>query len=70
MQNYLTILINGEPFHCNSNMSLTNILLYLDIHIDNIVVEYNQQIISKNNFNTLFLKHNDSLEIITIVGGG
>jgi len=70
MQDYLTIFINGEPFHCNSNMSLTNILLYLGINSDNIVVEHNQQIISKNKFNDRFFKNNDSVEIITIVGGG
>lgn len=70
MQDYLTIFINGEPFHCNSDMSLTNILLYLGINSDNIVVEHNQQIINKSKFNHLFFKNNDSIEIITIVGGG
>lgn len=70
MQDYLTIFINGEPFHCNSNMSLTNVLLYLGINSNNIVVEHNQQIISKNKFNDLFFRNNDSIEIITIVGGG
>nr|ARW63818.1 thiamin biosynthesis protein S [Chondria sp. (in: red algae)] len=70
MQDYLTIFINGEPFHCDSHMSLANVLLYLGINRDNIVVEYNHQIISKNDFNNLSFKQNDSLEIITIVGGG
>nr|CRF40208.1 Thiamin biosynthesis protein S [Laurencia snackeyi] len=70
MQNYLTIFINGDPFNCDSSMSLTDILLYLNIDLDNVVVEYKDQIIDKKRFNTLFLKSNDSIELITIVGGG
>lgn len=70
MKTYLTIFINGEPFHCDAHMSLANILSYLDFNINDIVVEYNQQIISKNYFNNLSFKDNDSIEIITIVGGG
>nr|YP_009395266.1 thiamin biosynthesis protein S [Bryothamnion seaforthii]ARW64034.1 thiamin biosynthesis protein S [Bryothamnion seaforthii] len=70
MQNYLTIFINGEPFNCNNSMSLTNILLYLDINIDHVLVEYNNKILDKAYFNSLSLKNHDCLEIITIVGGG
>nr|YP_009944681.1 thiamin biosynthesis protein S [Osmundea sinicola]QFR99975.1 thiamin biosynthesis protein S [Osmundea sinicola] len=70
MHNYLTIFINGDPFHCDSFMSLTDILLYLDINIDNIVIEYNKQILDRKYFDSLFFQPNDSIEIITIVGGG
>nr|YP_010171052.1 Thiamine biosynthesis protein [Chondria tumulosa]QSD57193.1 Thiamine biosynthesis protein [Chondria tumulosa] len=70
MQTYLTIFINGEPFHCDSSMSLMNILYYLNINVDTIIIEYNKQIIDRDSFSSLFFKNNDSLEIITIVGGG
>nr|YP_010951627.1 Sulfur carrier protein ThiS [Laurencia catarinensis]WMP12566.1 Sulfur carrier protein ThiS [Laurencia catarinensis] len=70
MNNYLTIFINGDPFHCDSSMSLKDILLYLDINLDHVVVEYKSQIIDKKRFNTLFFRSNDSIELITIVGGG
>ena len=62
--------INGEPFHCDSTMSLIDILSYLSINIDNVVIEYNQRIIHKQQFNSLFFKNDDYIEIITIVGGG
>nr|YP_009398138.1 thiamin biosynthesis protein S [Gredgaria maugeana]ARW67324.1 thiamin biosynthesis protein S [Gredgaria maugeana] len=70
MKNYFTILINGDPFNCYYSMSLFDILKYLDIDINNVIVEYNNDIINKIQFNSLFFKPNDSIEIISIVGGG
>nr|ARW68802.1 thiamin biosynthesis protein S [Palisada sp.] len=70
MQNYLTIFINGDPFHCDSSMSLTDILLYLNVNLDSVLVEYKSQILDKKRFDCLFFHPNDSIEIITIVGGG
>lgn len=70
MKSYLTIFINGEPFNCESSMSLLSVLLYLNFNINVIVVEYNKEILSKMDFDSTFLKNNDSLEVITIVGGG
>lgn len=70
MENYLTIFINGEPFNCESSMSLKSILIYLNFDINFILVEYNKEILNKFELESVFLKNNDCLEIITIVGGG
>nr|YP_010850915.1 thiamine biosynthesis protein S [Lophurella mutabilis]WGH13657.1 thiamine biosynthesis protein S [Lophurella mutabilis] len=70
MKHYFTILINGDPFNCHNSMSLFDILTYLDIDINNIVVEYNNDILDKTQFSSLSFKPNDCLEIISIVGGG
>nr|WGH12864.1 thiamine biosynthesis protein S [Echinothamnion sp.] len=70
MKNYFTVLINGDPFNCDSSMSLSDILRYLDIDLNNVVVEYNNDIINKLQFHSLFFNPNDSIEIISIVGGG
>nr|YP_009392775.1 thiamin biosynthesis protein S [Bostrychia tenella]ARW61337.1 thiamin biosynthesis protein S [Bostrychia tenella] len=70
MENYLTVFINDEPFNCESSMSLKNILLYLDFDIQVVLVEYNKNILSSLEFDSVFLKNNDHLEVITIVGGG
>lgn len=68
---YSTIFVNGQPFNCLNDMSLKDVLLYLDFNIDTIIVEYNKsQILRSNSFESFYLKNNDSLEIITIVGGG
>ena len=70
MQNYLTIFINGEPFNCNSCMSLYDIFIYLSIDINLVIIEYNYSIVQKENFMNLYPKDNDVIEVISIVGGG
>nr|YP_010619751.1 thiamin biosynthesis protein S [Tayloriella tenebrosa]WAX03764.1 thiamin biosynthesis protein S [Tayloriella tenebrosa] len=70
MKHYFTIFINGDPFNCDFSMSLSDILRYLDIDVNNVIIEYNNDIINKIQFNSLFFKPQDSIEIITIVGGG
>nr|YP_010619168.1 thiamin biosynthesis protein S [Pterosiphonia complanata]WAX03181.1 thiamin biosynthesis protein S [Pterosiphonia complanata] len=70
MKSYFTIFINGEPFNCDSYMSLFDILLYLDVDVNNVIIEYNNDIVNKIQFHSLLFKPNDSIEIITIVGGG
>jgi len=70
MQQYHTVFINGEPFNCNISMSLQDLLIYLDYRIENILIEYNKQVITSTSFNKLYLNHKDQIEIITIVGGG
>nr|YP_010988220.1 thiamine biosynthesis protein [Rhodochorton tenue]WOK79416.1 thiamine biosynthesis protein [Rhodochorton tenue] len=67
---YFTIQINGEPFHCINKMSLQNILSYLDIDASFSLIEYNNEIIQDDQLHHIFLQNNDKLEIITIVGGG
>nr|QVY58242.1 thiamine biosynthesis protein S [Eucheuma denticulatum] len=67
---YNTIFINGQAFNCIYSMSLQDLVLYLDFDINTIIVEYNQQIVSKELFDKIFFKHQDRLEVVTIVGGG
>nr|YP_010851509.1 thiamine biosynthesis protein S [Echinothamnion hookeri]WGH14448.1 thiamine biosynthesis protein S [Echinothamnion hookeri] len=70
MKHYFTILINGDPFNCDSSMSLFDIVTYLGIDINNVVVEYNHEIIDRTQFYSLSFRPNDCIEIISIVGGG
>lgn len=67
---YFTIQINGEPFHCVNTMSLDNILSYLEIDLSFSLVEYNNEIIPDYKLQQIFVENNDKVEIITIVGGG
>ncbi len=70
MPSYFTIFVNGDPLNCDSFMSLSDILGYLNINIDSIIVEYNKNLVSKSQFDNLYFKNNDCIEIISIVGGG
>ena len=69
-ENYFIVFVNGEPFNCSKYMSIKDLLLYLNFNLNNVIVEYNKKIINSNDFNYLFLQLNDSIEVITIVGGG
>nr|YP_009392570.1 thiamin biosynthesis protein S [Caloglossa monosticha]ARW61132.1 thiamin biosynthesis protein S [Caloglossa monosticha] len=70
MEDYITVYINGEPFNCESDMSLKSLLLYLEFNLKATIVEYNSKIVELSQYSNIFLHTNDSIEIITIVGGG
>lgn len=66
----IVVQVNGESFTCAHSMRLIDLLLYLDFDIRFVAVEYNSKIVSRLMLQTINLKHNDKLEVITIVGGG
>nr|QCI05128.1 Thiamin biosynthesis protein S [Centroceras clavulatum] len=67
---YFKIIINGKPFNCSASMSIKDILIYLDIDLHKVVIEYNKIIVNHLQFNQILVQEGDNLEIITIVGGG
>jgi len=68
--NYITIRINGEPFNCSCTMSLSDVINYLGLNSQMILIEYNKEVIHEAQLVNIYLKSNDYLEIVTIVGGG
>lgn len=70
MEDYVTVYINGEPFNSQIDMSLKSLLLYLEFNLSTIIVEYNNKVVTTQQYSNIFLHMNDSIEIITIVGGG
>nr|YP_009294140.1 thiamine biosynthesis protein S [Hildenbrandia rubra]AOM67382.1 thiamine biosynthesis protein S [Hildenbrandia rubra] len=66
----ILIHINGEPFVCSAAMKLVDILIYLDFDIKLVTIEYNSKIILQSDLSTILLKSHDSVEVVTIVGGG
>nr|YP_009546410.1 thiamine biosynthesis protein S [Gelidium gabrielsonii]AYO27758.1 thiamine biosynthesis protein S [Gelidium gabrielsonii] len=67
---YNTIILNGRPLNCSAETSLHNLLVHYQFDINSIIVEYNQKIVSIDNLSSIFLKSDDKIEVITIVGGG
>nr|UAD87285.1 Thiamine biosynthesis protein [Gracilaria pacifica] len=67
---YNTIFINGQAFNCYIDMSLKDLIFYLEFELNTIVVEHNNCIIHFTEFERTFFKSQDKIEIITIVGGG
>nr|YP_009314205.1 Thiamin biosynthesis protein S [Izziella formosana]SCW22459.1 Thiamin biosynthesis protein S [Izziella formosana] len=64
------IRINGEPFHCTQSMTVCDLLVYLGIDVDSIIVEYNKNILDMSDLEGIILQDSDEIEIITLVGGG
>ena len=66
----ITLTVNGEAFSCTSPIFLNQLLEYLDFNVKTIIVEHNSKIIDKKILNSIKLKSQDKIEIVTIVGGG
>lgn len=67
---YYPVYINGEVFNYYPFMSLKDILLYLNFNLNLVIIEYNKEIIDQEQLQDIYLNINDSLEVITITGGG
>ncbi len=66
----LKININGENKECPTGSSVSKLLESLDIDNRYIAVELNHKIVPRTQFSERILQENDSLEIVTFVGGG
>lgn len=66
----MNIIINGKIFNVNQNSNISDILEKNNLNSDNIVVELNQEIISRSRWKDIKVNKNDKIEIITAVGGG
>ena len=63
-------MINGKTERIAAGLSLQSLLELLGIKPERVAIEYNREIIDRNQFDVLHLKEGDRLEIITFVGGG
>lgn len=61
--------INGKIEKINA-ISLLDYLEKNKYRIDRIVVEYNGEIIKKDKFSKIMIQDKDSIEIVSLVGGG
>ena len=69
----MKFIINGEIKTINfqqSNPNLALLVNYLELNPKLIVVEFNGLILNQEKWNQQQVKDQDSLEIVTIVGGG
>jgi len=70
MGNLITFFFNGEEFYITQTISLSRLIEYFNYESTLFVVEYNNFICNKNKWNEIQIQKNDTIEIITIVGGG
>lgn len=66
----MQITINGEKRTIDNNTSITGLIEELNIDAQRVAVELNRNIIDKADYSKTILKENDSLEIVSFIGGG
>jgi len=66
----INVTINGKTESIAAGISLQSLLKLFGIQSERVAIEYNREIIDRNQFDALQMKEGDRLEIITFVGGG
>ena len=64
------ILINGKEETIENNITITKLLEQKNIRKEVVEIELNGSIVSKENYDEIFLKDGDALEFIFYMGGG
>jgi sulfur carrier protein len=62
--------LNGQKFCTKNNLTILDLTKYFNYNASLFVLEYNNLICNKKNWEQTVIKNNDKIEIITIVGGG
>jgi len=66
----MQIDVNGVKKEYPTGISLSELLKSLDIDDRHVAVELNLKIVPRSQFSEKLLSENDTLEIVTFVGGG
>ena len=59
----------GE-YYIKDKITLLELVTYFNYNSSLLVLEYNNSICNKKNWNSIYIRNNDKIEIVTIVGGG
>lgn len=62
--------LNGQKYFIDSELTILELIKYFRYKTSLLVLEYNNSIFHKENWSKTFIKNNDKIEIVTIVGGG
>lgn len=62
--------VNGHSYYIKQKITIFDLINYFNYDNSLLVLEYNNCICNKKNWDKIYLKNNDKIEIVTIVGGG
>ena len=62
--------LNGEKYYSKQDLTISKLIEYFNYNTSLLVLEYNNLICNKKNWNNIVITENDKIEIVTIVGGG
>jgi thiamine biosynthesis protein ThiS len=66
----MTIRLNGDPFELHEPLSLSALLVQLEIDARRVAVERNQLVVKKAAYDSTVVAEGDEIEIVNFVGGG
>lgn len=66
----MTICVNGKSITLEEKMNITSLLKHEGYIPETIVVERNEEIVSKSEYDSIFTEEGDVIEILRFVGGG
>ena len=70
MNKLITFFLNGQQYYSNNAISLSDLLNYFNYNSSLLVLEYNDFVCNRKNWDQIIIQDNDKIEIVTIVGGG
>ena len=70
MTKTISFFLNGQLYYAKKKLTLLDLIIYFNYNDSLLVIEYNNLICNKKNWNKIFLQNQDKIEIVTIVGGG
>ncbi|HHD62767.1 MAG TPA: sulfur carrier protein ThiS [Desulfobulbaceae bacterium] len=66
----MQIFCNGRQQDIDEGVTLSQLLVGLELPADTVVAEINKKIIDRDQYETLKLNQGDQVELIRFVGGG
>ena len=66
----MIIIVNGKQQDIENNISVLDFINLKKLNPSKIIIELNRQIITKAVYESVILKENDNLEILSLVTGG
>ena len=70
MSKFNYFILNGQKYGTDYNLTLLELVKYFNYNTSLLVLEYNNLICKRKNWDKIFIQNNDKIEIVTIVGGG
>ena len=69
-KNKIKIKFNGKKILIESRSNIGNLVKQFKIKLNNVAIEYNNEIIDKKKIKKIMLNNNDNIEIVHFIGGG
>ena len=64
------MILNGKTVDLKEDISVKDLLENYDLNPQKVVVEVNMEILDDEVYSTYLLKNEDTVEVISLVGGG